>query len=174
MPKPCCTPKADEPRPAAAAPVSDAERLGWSFVFYDQLPADHKATQAVAATQWWRKVEKASWHQPGGPDVDANPEPDHPVVHVSWNDASAFAVWAGGRLPTETEWEHAARGGLDDVMFPWGNKEPDDEPDRLNQTAMDSTTCAAMSGSGHPVVLKLKAALKSRASMPNTIKAASY
>jgi len=105
---------------------TDAERLGWSFVFYKQLPDDFKATQAVAATQWWRKVDGASWKQPCGPNVDQQPLADHPVIHVSWNDASAYAKWVNGRLPTETEWEHAARGGLTDVPFPWGKKEPDD------------------------------------------------
>ena len=106
--------------------VTDAERYGWSFVFHDQLPANFQATQALVDTQWWRKVDHADWRRLCGPDVEHALEPDHPVVHVSWNDANAFARWAGGRLPSETEWEHAARGGLGDVMFPWGDREPDD------------------------------------------------
>ncbi|MEM7260161.1 MAG: SUMF1/EgtB/PvdO family nonheme iron enzyme, partial [Pseudomonadota bacterium] len=105
---------------------TDAERLGWSFVFYQQLPADFKPTEAVARTQWWRKVEGANWKNLSGPDTDNAPPADHPVVHVSWNDAMAYARWAGGRLPTETEWEHAARGALRDVPFPWGTTQPDD------------------------------------------------
>ncbi len=105
---------------------TEAERLGWSFVFYQQLPDEFKETQAVLNTQWWRKVHGASWSQPVGPDATVELHDNHPVVHVSWNDAQAFARWAGGRLPTEAEWEHAARGGLGDVAFPWGDQEPDD------------------------------------------------
>jgi len=105
---------------------TEAERLGWSFVFYKQLPEKFKDTQASVRTQWWRKVDGACWNRLVGPDVPNDIQPDHPVVHVSWNDAKAFAEWAGGRLPTELEWEHAARGGLGDVLFPWGNTEPDD------------------------------------------------
>jgi len=111
--------------------ITEAEKFGWSFVFYDQLPLDFKDTQAVEATQWWRKVEKASWQKICGPDADQTLQPDHPVVHVSWNDANMFAEWAGGRLPTETEWEHAARGGLGDVLFPWGQKNPDNTPNTI-------------------------------------------
>lgn len=105
---------------------TDAERLGDSMVFWGLLPPDFPPTRAVAEAQWWRVVEGASWKKPFGPDGEAADD-DHPVVHVSWNDATAFARWAGARLPKEAEWEHAARGGLGDVQFPWGNEEPDDE-----------------------------------------------
>lgn len=107
--------------------VTEAERFGWSFVFRDQVPEAVGATQAVVAAQWWRRVEGATWASTHGPGTEEACLPDHPVVHVSWNDARAYADWAGGRLPTEAEWEHAARGSLGDARFPWGDLEPDDE-----------------------------------------------
>ena len=107
--------------------VTEAERFGWSFVFWAQVPEHVGATRAVAAVQWWRRVDGATWRDVNGPGTEAEAwHPDHPVVQVSWNDAQAYAAWAGGRLPTEVEWEHAARGGLGDVRFPWGDREPDE------------------------------------------------
>ncbi len=111
---------------AAAGYVTDAERLGNSFVFSHFLPAGSPPGIAVAGVPWWRIVDGAHWSAPLGPGSGDAAQPDHPVVHVSWNDAQAFASWAGGRLPTESEWEHAARGGLGDVTFPWGEREPND------------------------------------------------
>jgi formylglycine-generating enzyme required for sulfatase activity len=111
---------------AATGHVTEAERFGWSFVFWADVPEDQGPTQGVVEAQWWRRVEGAMWSRPNGPGTEHACLPDHPAVHVSWNDARAYCDWVGGRLPTEAEWEHAARGGLGDVRFPWGDAEPDD------------------------------------------------
>jgi formylglycine-generating enzyme required for sulfatase activity len=102
--------------------VTDAERAGVSFVFHLQLPEALRRSlpPAVVGLPWWRAVEGACWQRPEGPGSQVRDRPDHPVVHVSWHDASAYGAWAGVRLPSEAEWEFAARGGLEGATFPWG------------------------------------------------------
>jgi formylglycine-generating enzyme len=110
---------------AATGYRTDAERFGWSLVFAAFVPG--AAAPANDPGSWWRRIEGACWHAPEGPGSTVVDERvAHPVVHVSWSDASAFAAWAGARLPREAEWEHAARGGLVSARFPWGEREPDD------------------------------------------------
>ncbi|MDE2364691.1 MAG: formylglycine-generating enzyme family protein [Hyphomicrobiales bacterium] len=108
---------------AATGYQTEAERLGWSFVFAGLLPDDFEETRGVAAAPWWRQVFGADWRHPEGPHSSIEGRETNPVTHVSHNDALAFCVWAGKRLPREAEWEKAARGGLEGARFPWGDEE---------------------------------------------------
>ena len=156
--------------------TTESERLGWSFVFAGLLADDFPPTRAAADAPWWRQVEGASWQCPEGTQSDIDARLDHPVVHVSWNDALTYAEWAGKSLPSEAQWERAARGGLESQPYPWGDElTPGGEhrmnvwqgvfppttqtrtagtrPARsiaMNPTASVCTTRRAMSGNGAP------------------------
>ncbi len=105
--------------------VTDSERLGWSFVFEGRLSRRLRRNgivERLPSALWWCRIDGADWRRPEGPGSSIERRLDHPVVHVSHNDVLAYCSWAGCRLPTEAEWEYAARGGVERSDFPWGDE----------------------------------------------------
>jgi len=108
--------------------VTVAERANSSIVF----AGSGRIGQLDDPSQWWRLVEGASWRAPFGPGSTIEGRETYPVVHVGYADALAYAQWLGRDLPTEAEWEFAARGGIDGALYTWGNTPPDDATKRGN------------------------------------------
>jgi len=114
--------------PPGSPPINEELLVAASLVF---KPSDHPVPLNNHFV-WWEWKEGASWRHPKGLDSSIDELGDHPVVHVSWDDAQAYCKWAGGRLPTEAEWESAARGGLEEQPYVWGTETVDEGAKKLN------------------------------------------
>ncbi len=108
--------------PAGAPPPTPDKLQPGSMVF--ELPYGEVNLRDVS--RWWKWTHGANWRAPEGPKSSLKGREQHPVVHLAWEDAKAFCRWAGKRLPTEAEWERAARGGVDGLAYIWGGEKPND------------------------------------------------
>jgi len=102
-----------------------AQQAGTSAVFTALVDDASAISGSVPAAPWWSIVSGADWAHPFGPDSGTDEQTDHPVVHVSWHDAQAYCRWAGRSLPSEAQWEFAARGGHAGRRYPWGDSARD-------------------------------------------------
>lgn len=117
-----------KPNPADFPGVPPEKLVAGSIVF----TPPSKAVPLNNYMQWWAYVADANWRHPEGPQSDLKGRENHPVVHVAYDDAAAYSKWAGKRLPTEAEFEWAARGGLDRMKFVWGDEFKPDGKFRAN------------------------------------------
>jgi len=128
-------------------PVTNREFARFIHATGYKTTAELNGTGCANTGDKWEDIPGANWQHPGGPGTGIQSKADYPVVQVSWKDAEAYARWTGKRLPTEEEWEKAARG-TDGRLYPWGNQEPERDLCNFNRNEGGTTPVGKYSPQG--------------------------